>query len=164
MSEKFVSKSNMKTIYESIIDPNTHKLVLSKLPDVADDVLCGFLYGVNFYYETTEAPIAALVEGYYKSADGQFYEDAEYTTLITGEANKVYIDKGAVEFTAYRYDTSQTAYNVTETALYTPVTGKLYVDIVENKGYIWDGSAYDSVTSTVEACDSSDIAYIISGN
>lgn len=164
MGEKFVSKSNMKTIYESIIDPNTHQLALSKLPDVADDVVYGFLYGADFYHETTEAPITALVEGYYKEADGKFYEDSAYTTPITGEANKVYIDKGAAEFTAYRYDTAQEAYNVTATAVYTPATGKLYVDIVDKKGYFWNGSAYDSATSTVEACNADDIAYIISGN
>lgn len=164
MSEKFVSKSNMKTIYETIIDPTTHKLVLSKLPDVADDVLDGFLYGTDFMHETTETAIDAIVEGYYKEADGQFYEEDTYTTLITPEAGKIYVDLGAAEFTAYRYDTAQTSYNVTETAVYTPATGKLYVDIVENMGYIWNGSAYESVTSSVEACDSSDIAYIIGGN
>lgn len=33
-----------------------------------------------------------VIEGYYKTADGKFYEDSSYTTEITGEIGKIYVD------------------------------------------------------------------------
>lgn len=33
-----------------------------------------------------------IVEGYYKTADGKFYKEAAFTTLIAGEAGKIYVD------------------------------------------------------------------------
>ncbi|UTX50084.1 hypothetical protein [Chryseobacterium sp. MA9] len=32
-----------------------------------------------------------VLEGYYKTADGKFYKEAGYTTLITGETGKIYV-------------------------------------------------------------------------
>lgn len=32
-----------------------------------------------------------VLEGYYKTADGKFYKEASYTTLITGETGKIYV-------------------------------------------------------------------------
>ncbi|WP_426482376.1 hypothetical protein [Chryseobacterium sp. R2ACT005] len=32
-----------------------------------------------------------VLEGYYKAADGKFYKEAGYTTLITGETGKIYV-------------------------------------------------------------------------
>jgi len=32
-----------------------------------------------------------VIEGYYKVADGKFYEDSSYTTEITGESGKIYV-------------------------------------------------------------------------
>jgi len=33
-----------------------------------------------------------VIEGYYNSTDGKFYEESTYTTEITGEAGKIYVD------------------------------------------------------------------------
>ena len=33
-----------------------------------------------------------ILEGYYKADDGKFYKESTYTTEITGEAGKIYID------------------------------------------------------------------------
>ena len=33
-----------------------------------------------------------VVEGYYNTSDGKFYTTAEYTTAITGETGKIYVD------------------------------------------------------------------------
>lgn len=43
-----------------------------------------------------------IVEGYFKSADNLFYTTSEYTTAITGESSKIYVDIGGTNKT-FRY-------------------------------------------------------------
>ena len=74
-----------------------------------------------------------IIDGYYKEADGKFYEDSSYTTEIVGESGKIYISVdtdiqyrwtgsayaalgGALQLgetasTAYRGDRGKTAYD-----------------------------------------------------
>lgn len=74
-----------------------------------------------------------VTEGYYNTADGKFYTDAAYTTVITPETHKVYLSKdtnktyrwsgtsyviigndlalGETASTAYRGDRGKTAYD-----------------------------------------------------
>ena len=78
-----------------------------------------------------------IIEGYYDSATGKFYEDAEKTTEITGETGKIYVSLdtlkpyrwsgsafveipwglvlGETANTAYRGDRGKTAYNQSNT-------------------------------------------------
>ena len=77
-----------------------------------------------------------VVEGYYKEADGKFYEESTYETEIAGEADKIYISKdtniqyrwtgsafaalggalqlGETSSTAYRGDRGKTAYDFSQ--------------------------------------------------
>lgn len=79
-----------------------------------------------------------VVEGYYNTTDGKFYEESTYTTEITGETGKIYVsldtDKtyrwsgsafvvisetlalGETSSTAYRGDRGKTAYDHSQTA------------------------------------------------
>ena len=90
---------------------STGKVPSSQLPSYVDDI----------------------VDGYYKEADGKFYEDSAYTTEIVGESGKIYISVdtdiqyrwtgtafaalgGALQLgetasTAYRGDRGKTAYD-----------------------------------------------------
>lgn len=90
---------------------NTGKVPSSQLPSFVDDV----------------------VDGYYKEADGKFYEESTYTTEIVGETGKIYISVdtdiqyrwtgsaysalggalvlGETSSTAYRGDRGKTAYD-----------------------------------------------------
>lgn len=43
---------------------------------------------------TVSTAPATEIEGYYKAADGKFYQESTFDTEIVGEANKAYIDKG----------------------------------------------------------------------
>lgn len=45
-----------------------------------------------------------IIDGYYKAADGKFYEESTYTTEIPGEAGKIYVDL-ATDYT-YRWSGS----------------------------------------------------------
>lgn len=93
---------------------NTGKVPSSQLPSYVDDV----------------------VEGYYKAADGKFYEESTYETEIVGEAGKIYISVdtdiqyrwsgiafaalggalvlGETSSTAYRGDRGKTAYDFSQ--------------------------------------------------
>lgn len=91
-----------------------------------------------------------VIEGYYNSEDGKFYEDQEGTKEITGESGKIYTDLGMEKTyrwggTAYTEisqsialgETSSTAYpgnkgKANADAISTLQTGK--VDKEENKG------------------------------
>lgn len=66
---------------DDLIDENTGKINVTYLPDlgVYDDV----------------------VEGYFNIEDNLFYENAEFTTAITGEDSKLYID--LTENGSYRF-------------------------------------------------------------
>ena len=44
-----------------------------------------------------------VVEGYYNSTDQLFYQEAEFTTTITGESGKIYLDISTSPATSYRY-------------------------------------------------------------
>lgn len=46
-----------------------------------------------------------VIEGYYKKADGKFYEESTYTTEITGESGKIYTDLSTN--TTYRWSGTQ---------------------------------------------------------
>ena len=46
-----------------------------------------------------------VIEGYYKKADGKFYEESTYTTEITGESGKIYTDLSTD--TTYRWSGTQ---------------------------------------------------------
>ena len=44
------------------------------------------------YEDTTTVNGSDVVEGYYNTSDNKFYEESTYTTEITGEIGKIYID------------------------------------------------------------------------
>ena len=65
----------------------------------ADAAKLGKANGIATLDTTGKVPEAQLpsyvddvVEGYYKVADGKFYKESTYTTEITGESGKIYID------------------------------------------------------------------------
>lgn len=65
----------------------------------ADAAKLGKANGIATLDTTGKVPEAQLpsyvddvVEGYYKEADGKFYKESAYTTEITGESGKIYID------------------------------------------------------------------------
>ena len=47
-----------------------------------------------------------VIEGYYKVADGKFYEESSYTTEIEGVSGIIYIDLGSSNNECYRYSGS----------------------------------------------------------
>ena len=64
-----------------------------------DTVSVGVANGVASLDSTGKVPsnqlpsyVDDVIEGYYKTADGKFYEESTYTTEITGETGKIYID------------------------------------------------------------------------
>ncbi len=76
-----------------------------------------------------------VVEGYYKSADGKFYENRSgsadsytYSTEIAGETGKIYLDLGTEE--SYRYGGS-TFVKITNGAL-SPLTNQEITTIITN--------------------------------
>lgn len=50
----------------------------------------------------------SIIEGYYKTADGKFYEESTFVTEIIGATDTIYID--LLTDTTWRYDTTETEY------------------------------------------------------
>ena len=72
---------------------------------------------VIYRYDTTTTSYIAIsaggvdssvIEGYYNSSDGKFYEESTFETEITGVAEKLYIDLG--EDKIYYYDVTDAEY------------------------------------------------------
>ena len=80
------------------------------------DLLTNYTY---MYYNSAFVQIGGsdgadnVIEGYYKTADGKFYEESTYETEIAGAADTLYID--LPNNTLYRYNTS--------TSTFVPVNG-----------------------------------------
>lgn len=84
-----------------------------------------------------------IIEGYYKSADGKFYKEASFTTLIAGETGKIYIDLATNK--SYRYSGSVFVY-ITSGAV-DSVNGKTGV-VVINKGDVGLGNANNTADAS----------------
>lgn len=106
-----------------------------------------------------------VIEGYYKTADGKFYEESTYETEITPEASKIYIDLltdttyrwggsvyvtigsslalGETSSTAYRGDRGKAAYDhATESGKVSQVVATgLYKIGVTAEGHISEATA-----------------------
>lgn len=118
----------------------TSGAVYTALSDKVDTSDVGAANGVAELDATGKVPSSQLpsyvddvVEGYYNTTDGKFYEEATYTTEIVGEASKIYLDLstntcyrwggsafvqiaggltlGETSTTAYRGDRGKTAYD-----------------------------------------------------
>ncbi|QXU50775.1 hypothetical protein KYG33_06985 [Chryseobacterium sp. D764] len=77
-----------------------------------------------------------VLEGYYKTADGKFYKEAGYTTLITGETGKIYVSLDTNK--TYRW-TGTTFVYITSGAV-DSVNGLIGV-VVLNKSHVGLGNA-----------------------
>lgn len=87
----------LKYVSGDTLDASAIISILGYTP--ADAAQLGKADGIATLDATGKVPEAQLpsyvddiLEGYYKAADGKFYKESTYTTEITGEAGKIYID------------------------------------------------------------------------
>lgn len=87
----------LKYVSGDTLDASAIISILGYTP--ADAAKLGKADGIATLDATGKVPEAQLpsyvddiLEGYYKAADGKFYKESTYTTEITGEAGKIYID------------------------------------------------------------------------
>ena len=76
-----------------------------------------------------------VIEGYYKEADGKFYEDSAYTTEITGERGKIYVSLDTN--TCYRWSGTVFVAITSGGVVYSAGTG---IDIDANNEISVDGT------------------------
>jgi hypothetical protein len=90
--------------------------------------------------------IDQVIEGYYNSTDGKFYEESTYTTEITPESNKVYID--VPTSTTYRWGGTE----------YVPIRGDLVLGETSSTAYRGDRgkAAYDLSNANADRIDTLD--------
>ena len=82
----------------SSTNPVQNKVITTTLNGKVDTTSVGSASGIAELDANGKVPASQLpsyvddvVEGYYKEADGKFYEEDTYETEITGEAGKIYI-------------------------------------------------------------------------
>lgn len=82
----------------SSTNPVQNKVITSALDDKVDTSSVGVASGVAELDANGKVPSSQLpsyvddvIEGYYKEADGKFYEEDTYETEITGESGKIYL-------------------------------------------------------------------------
>lgn len=87
----------LKYVSGDTLDASAIISILGYTP--ADAAQLGKADGIATLDTTGKVPEAQLpsyvddiLEGYYKTDDGKFYKESTYTTEITGEAGKIYID------------------------------------------------------------------------
>lgn len=124
-----------------------------------------------------------VVEGYLKAADGKFYKESTYTTEITGEDSKIYLDLtsnlpyrwggssyvaiasslalGETSTTAYRGDRGKTAYNHASDSsrLTTAKTEGLYKVATTAEGHIASATAVAKSDITALGIPAQDTTY-----
>lgn len=93
-------------------NPVQNKVIKGALDNKLDSSLKGANSGLAELDASGKVPSTQLpsyvddiIEGYYKAADGKFYEEDTYTTEITGETGKIYVSKDTNK--TYRWSGSQ---------------------------------------------------------
>jgi len=128
------------------------KVPSGQLPSYVDDVVEGRYEDGQFYTETIEYGyydngvfyVEPLVVGYYNTSDNLFYEDDQYTTLITPVEGTIYESLDTTN--TYAWDGTQYV-SATRTEI-TPNDDVIYVSIDTSVAYLWNGTAYEETTLT----------------
>ena len=129
----------------------TGKVPSNQLPSYVDDVVDGYYYDSTHFYEQK------VVNAYYNTLDGKFYEDSGYTTIIVPVVGYIYKDINTSN--TYTWDTSTLSYI---TATPTPITGesgKIYISVDTDIQYRWSGSAFAALGGALQLGETSSTAY-----
>jgi hypothetical protein len=130
---------------------NTGKVPSSQLPSYVDDVVDGYYYDATHFYEEK------VVGGYYNSVDGNFYEDSDFTILITPVADDYYLNIPTGN--TYKWDSSTSAYVSATPTRIIGTGGKIYISNDTDIQYRWTGTTFSALGGALQLGETSSTAY-----
>ena len=130
---------------------NTGKVPSSQLPSYVDDVVDGYYYDATHFYEEK------VIGGYYNSVDGNFYEDSEYTILITPVEGYYYLNIPTGN--TYEWDSSTSSYVSATPTRILGTGGKIYISIDTDIQYRWTGTTFSALGGALQLGETSSTAY-----
>ena len=129
----------------------TGKVPSNQLPSYVDDVVDGYYYDSTHFYEQK------VVNAYYNTLDGKFYEDSGYTTIIVPVVGYIYKDINTSN--TYTWDASTLSYITATPTSITGESGKIYISVDTDIQYRWSGSAFAALGGALQLGETSSTAY-----
>lgn len=129
----------------------TGKVPSNQLPSYVDDVVDGYYYDSTHFYEQK------VVNAYYNTLDGKFYEDSGYTTIIVPVVGYIYKDINTSN--TYTWDTSTLSYITATPTSITGESGVIYISVDTDIQYRWTGSAFAALGGALQLGETSSTAY-----
>ena len=129
----------------------TGKVPSNQLPSYVDDVVDGYYYDSTHFYEQK------VVNAYYNTLDGKFYEDSDYTIIIVPVVGYIYKDINTSN--TYTWDTSTLSYITATPTSITGESGKIYISVDTDIQYRWTGSAFAALGGALQLGETSSTAY-----